>query len=60
MAVEQGYECKECGSPVVLVDGQIVRSCKHTGTVIAVMEAHVTASGGVTNAPQRAERPNGL
>lgn len=47
MTTETGYKCKECGSPVVLVDGKIVRSCYHTGTVIAECEAHVTANGGV-------------
>ena len=49
MTIENGYQCKECGAEAVMVDGQIVRSCQHTGTVIAVLEAHVTANGTVSN-----------
>ena len=50
MQVETGYHCKECGSPVIILEGKIVRSCTHTGTVVAECEAHVTAHGGVTSA----------
>lgn len=46
---ETGYQCKECGAEAVMVDGRIVRSCEHTGTVIAALEAHVTANGAVSN-----------
>ena len=53
--IEHGYECKECGAPVMLMDGQIVRSCAHTGTVIATMEAHITASGTVAHEATKAD-----
>lgn len=48
MTIEAGYHCKECGSPAMLIDGKIVRSCTHTGTVVAECSAHVTANGGLT------------
>lgn len=48
--IETGYSCKECGAPATLVDGAIVRTCSHTGTVIAAMSAHVTGTGGVAEA----------
>ena len=47
--IETGYQCKECGAPAMLEDGKIVRTCLHTGTVIAVMEATVTAHNLTTN-----------
>lgn len=40
--IETGYQCKECGAPAVLNDGVILRSCVHTGTVLATMEATVS------------------
>lgn len=55
--IETGYECKECGSPAVMQDGVIVRSCGHTGTVVMQMEAHVTASGTVRHVQQESS-PN--
>jgi hypothetical protein len=51
MTIEVGYYCKECSSPAMLIDGEIVRSCTHTGTVVAELEAHVTANGGVSDTP---------
>ena len=50
MQVETGYYCKECNSPVMIIGGEVVRSCTHSSTIIAECEAHVTAHGGVTNA----------
>ncbi len=34
------YTCKECGIAVILIDGKIIRPCKHTDAgVIADMSA---------------------
>jgi hypothetical protein len=46
--IETGYYCKECGAPAVIEDGKIVRSCEHTGTVIADCQAVVSQDGGVS------------
>lgn len=40
--IELGYECKQCGKPAYLRHGNLHRSCKHTGTVIAKMDAVVS------------------
>ena len=41
-----GYECKECGKPVAVIDGIIIRVCPHDDTpVIAVMTAVATGEG---------------
>lgn len=45
--IETGYSCKECGAAAIIEDGVVVRACEHTGTVVAEMEATVTADGGV-------------
>ena len=35
---QTGYACKECGSPARVVEGgEILRSCGHSGTVLARM-----------------------
>jgi transposase-like protein len=39
LAAKTGYFCKECGKSVVYKDGMPVRSCEHTGTIVAPMEA---------------------
>lgn len=39
LAAKTGYFCKECGRPVIYKDGLPVRSCQHTGTIVAPMEA---------------------
>lgn len=56
--IEHGYQCKECGSPAVMKDGVLVRSCGHTGTVIATLEAHVTGNGAVNNGNLQESRAN--
>lgn len=38
------YSCKECGVPVIVRDdGNHLRGCKHTGTIVAGMNAVVTS-----------------
>jgi ribosomal protein L37AE/L43A len=38
--MNDGYSCKECGLAVIVrPDGTIIRACKHTGTIIAGMNA---------------------
>lgn len=54
--IETGYSCKACNAPATLVDGAIVRTCEHTGTVIAGMSAHVTANGGVAESTPNARQ----
>lgn len=40
---ESGYSCKECGMPVIIRDGEIIRSCEHAkATVLASMSATAT------------------
>jgi uncharacterized Zn finger protein (UPF0148 family) len=40
---DTGYECKECGAPVAVADGKIIRSCDHNrSVVVAVMTAVAT------------------
>lgn len=46
---KEEYYCKECGAEASLdEDGNIQRTCEHTGTIVALMKA--TARGiGRTN-----------
>jgi alanine racemase len=47
--VHEGYECKECGAPAhVDEDSKLVRTCAHTGTVIATMKATAYGVGGAS------------
>lgn len=42
------YECKECGKPVEIVDGQPVRSCEHhDAPIVANLEATVYGEAGI-------------
>jgi uncharacterized Zn finger protein (UPF0148 family) len=44
--VETGYKCKECGAPVVIADGKVIRSCNHKdAVVVASMTATATGEG---------------
>lgn len=44
------YECKECGKPVDLVDGELVRTCEHhDATIIANLTAHATGESSFVN-----------
>ena len=45
--IETGYYCKECNAPAFIEDGVLVRTCEHTGTVIADCEATVSQDGDV-------------
>jgi ribosomal protein L37AE/L43A len=36
------YICKECGKPVKMIDGKLIWSCDHNGTVVATMSAVAT------------------
>ena len=48
------FTCKECGIPVIVVDGKIIRACKHDGAgVVAGMTAKCTGTGGAKSAPKR-------
>jgi len=40
-----GYSCKECGSPASIEKTGLIRTCEHTGTVIATMSATVYGEG---------------
>jgi ribosomal protein L37AE/L43A len=42
-----GYYCKECERPVIVRKGEIIRACKHKGTVVAGMKAVATAHGSL-------------
>ncbi len=57
MTIETGYQCKECGSPAVIQDGKVVRSCLHTGTVIAMMDVMVSA-GNLTSVGSNGQSPS--
>ena len=39
--------CKDCGTPAAVVDGKVVRSCDHTGPVVAHLEAVARGAGGM-------------
>lgn len=54
--IEGGYACKQCGRPAVIVDGQIVRGCNHTGTVVMAMECNMDQEGGLLPADDGQER----
>jgi len=41
------YKCKNCGSPVSVVDGQIVRNCDCDAPVISSISAIARGAGGV-------------
>ena len=47
-----GYFCKECGLAVIVRKGEIIRACKHTGTIIAGMKAVATAHGTMSDGKQ--------
>jgi len=52
-----GYACKECGAPVRVIDGgELLRSCKHSGTVLAGMSGTAYGIGSMAhgNAFERA------
>jgi uncharacterized Zn finger protein (UPF0148 family) len=41
--IDTGYACKECGAPVLVADGRIVKSCRHQeSVVVATMTAVAT------------------
>jgi hypothetical protein len=45
---DTGYECKECGAPVKVADGKVVRSCLHKeAVVVAVMTAVATGESSL-------------
>jgi hypothetical protein len=41
------YECKACGAPASFIEGQLVRTCEHTTTVVTSMAATATGQGRV-------------
>lgn len=45
---KSGYFCKECGLAVIVRNGEIIRACKHTGTIIATMSAVATGDSEVS------------
>lgn len=40
------YECKRCGAPAEVKDGEIVRTCECADAVTANLTAHATGQGG--------------
>jgi aerobic-type carbon monoxide dehydrogenase small subunit (CoxS/CutS family) len=42
------FACAECGARVTYVNGEYVRSCEHTGAILASMRAIATGTGGVS------------
>lgn len=48
-SVDTGYQCKACGAPAIIENGQILRSCTHQTTVLALCSAVVSANGGVSD-----------
>lgn len=48
------YTCSECGLPVVVMNGQPpIRSCVHTGAIIAHMCAVLEFDGGLLPPPKK-------
>jgi hypothetical protein len=45
--MEEEYICKECGKSVRLIDGEVIRSCDHKGTVTAAMSAVATGESSL-------------
>ena len=50
----EGYFCKECNMPVIIRDGEIIRACNHTGTIVLGMSAIATGESS-TEIVQRKE-----
>lgn len=42
------YKCAECGKPVIVYEGQIIRVCPHE-TAIVIAELTATATGESTS-----------
>jgi hypothetical protein len=51
------YACKECGAAARVEAGAVVRSCAHTGTVVANISAHAR---GRSSAGQKTLRQKAL
>lgn len=41
------YRCRECDAPAEIVNGDIVRTCVHDGTVVADARVELRGMGGV-------------
>jgi len=41
------YECKECGKPVEVKNGTLVRMCGHSGPILANIKATATGESQV-------------
>jgi hypothetical protein len=41
------YICKECSKEALDINGKIVRSCEHTGTIILELNVIVTGEGNM-------------
>jgi hypothetical protein len=50
--IELGYACKACGKMAYMHRGVLKRTCEHTGTVIALMDADMDQQGSVLADPK--------
>lgn len=42
------FRCSQCQRAAIVLDGQVIRACRHDAPVIGEMSARVVAVGGMT------------